>query len=236
MLDEDGYMTLHVQPKKRGSGQTSQLKSKEYTMNFIPYKTLLGLSGIINCILALTLITLIFLVSQGVLLKCQYGNSSRLTPQEEFGNLKVNSKVRRNISCKATDPYISRATRPTDFCSAEWVKYQEKYYWFSNELKNWSNSYKHCLGKKSQLLIIQDQLEMDFIQKYMMQPNYVWIGLHITTPKKSWTWVDGSPLDQKLFSIKGPAKENSCGAIKKHKLHSETCSSFFKWVCQYQDF
>uniref|UniRef100_G3UIX9 Killer cell lectin like receptor F1 n=1 Tax=Loxodonta africana TaxID=9785 RepID=G3UIX9_LOXAF len=77
-------------------------------------------------------------------------------------------------------------------CPSEWLKYQEKCYWFSNELKSWSDSYGYCSDRKSHLLIIQDQLEMAFIQKNLRQSNYVWIGLNVTSLKKTWTWVDGS--------------------------------------------
>ncbi|KAL2776866.1 killer cell lectin-like receptor subfamily F member 1 isoform KLRF1-s [Daubentonia madagascariensis] len=181
MQDEERYMTLNVQLKKRSSIQTSQLTFKDSSAVLHWYKILLGISGAVNGILALTLISLILLV----------------------------------------------------LCPSEWLKYQGKCYWFSTEMKTWSDSYVYCLGRKSHLLIIQDQPEMAFIQKNLRQSNYVWIGLNFTSMKRTWTWVDGSPLDPKIFFIKGPAKENSCAATKESKIYSETCSSVFKWICQY---
>ncbi|XP_017400879.1 killer cell lectin-like receptor subfamily F member 1 [Cebus imitator] len=118
-------------------------------------------------------------------------------------------------------------------CPSEWLKYQGKCYWFSNEMKSWSDSYVYCLERKSHLLIIQDQLEMAFIQKNLRQSNHVWIGLNFTSLKMTWTWVDGSPVDPEIFFIKGPAKENRCAAIRASNIYSETCSSVFKWICQY---
>ncbi|KAF6119334.1 killer cell lectin like receptor F1 [Phyllostomus discolor] len=117
-------------------------------------------------------------------------------------------------------------------CPSEWLKYQEKCYWFSNELKSWRDSYRYCLGRKSHLLIIQDQLEMAFIQKNLKQSNYVWIGLNFMAQKRMWNWVDGSPLASEIISIQGAAMENSCAAIKGNKIYSETCSGVFKWICQ----
>ncbi|XP_062932437.1 killer cell lectin-like receptor subfamily F member 1 isoform X2 [Cynocephalus volans] len=181
MQDEERYMTLNVQSRKRSSIQTSQLPFEDCSVTLHWYKILLGISGTVNGVLALTLICLILLV----------------------------------------------------LCPLEWLRYQEKCYWFSDEMKNWSDSYMYCLGRKSHLLIIQDQLEMAFIQKNLRQSNYVWIGLNFTSLKKKWTWVDGSTLDPKIFFIKGPAKENSCAATKENKVYSETCSSVFKWICQY---
>ncbi|XP_011808519.1 PREDICTED: killer cell lectin-like receptor subfamily F member 1 isoform X2 [Colobus angolensis palliatus] len=181
MQDEERYMTLNVQSKKRSSTQTAQLTFKDYSVVLHWYKILLGISGTMNGILALTLISLILLV----------------------------------------------------LCQSEWLKYQGKCYWFSNEMKSWNDSYVYCLERKSHLLIIQDELEMAFIKKNLRQSNYVWMGLNFTSLKMTWTWVDGSPLDPKIFFIKGPAKENSCAAIKESKIYSETCSSVFKWICQY---
>lgn len=45
-------------------------------------------------------------------------------------------------------------------CQSEWLQYQGKCYWFSNEMKSWNDSYVYCLERKSHLLIIQDELEM----------------------------------------------------------------------------
>ncbi|XP_046921739.1 killer cell lectin-like receptor subfamily F member 1 isoform X3 [Lynx rufus] len=181
MQDEERYMTLNLQWKKRSSIETSQLKFKDSSVMLPWSKILLGISGTINGILVLTLISL-----------CLLG-----------------------------------------LCPSEWLKYHKKCYWFSNEMKSWSDSYRYCLGRKSHLPIIQDHIEMAFIQKNLKQSNYVWIGLNFTSLEKAWTWVDGSPLDSKTFVIKGPAKENSCAATKENKIYSETCSSVFKWICQY---
>ncbi|KAF5912448.1 hypothetical protein HPG69_004118 [Diceros bicornis minor] len=202
MQDEERYMTLNVQANKRNSNQTSQLKFKGCSVMLHRYKILLGISGTVNGILVLTLISLTVLVSQGVLLKCQKGNNSNITQHDDIGNLNMNSDTRGNISNKDAGRCVSRAADHTGLCPSEWFKYQEKCYWFSNEMKSWSDSYGYCLGRRSHLLIIQDPLEMN--KSRILQ-----------------------------FFIKGPAKENSCAAVKENKIYSETCSSVFKWICQY---
>ncbi|KAL2776867.1 killer cell lectin-like receptor subfamily F member 1 isoform KLRF1-s3 [Daubentonia madagascariensis] len=63
MQDEERYMTLNVQLKKRSSIQTSQLTFKDSSAVLHWYKILLGISGAVNGILALTLISLILLDS-----------------------------------------------------------------------------------------------------------------------------------------------------------------------------
>uniref|UniRef100_A0A2I3GK11 Killer cell lectin like receptor F1 n=1 Tax=Nomascus leucogenys TaxID=61853 RepID=A0A2I3GK11_NOMLE len=113
MQDEERYMTLNVQSKKRSSAQTSQLTFKDYSVMLHWYKILLGISGTVNGILALTLVSLILLVSQGVLLKCQKGSYSNTTEYEDIGDLKVNNGTRRNISNK--DLCVSRSADQTGF-------------------------------------------------------------------------------------------------------------------------
>ncbi|XP_054446925.1 killer cell lectin-like receptor subfamily F member 1 [Pteronotus mesoamericanus] len=231
MLNEERYMTLNMQLKKRSFTQTSELTYKDCSVMLHWYKILLGISGTVNGILVLTFISLALLVSQGVLLKCPKGNNSNNT-QDDIRNLKMNSDTRGNISNIDVDRCVSSATDHRGLCPSEWLKYQGKCYWFSNELKSWPDSYGYCLGRKSNLLIIHNQLEMAFIQKNLKQSNYVWIGLNFTTEKRTWNWADGSPLASKIVFIKGTTREDSCAAIKGSKIYSETCSSVFKWICQ----
>ncbi|XP_036924278.1 killer cell lectin-like receptor subfamily F member 1 [Sturnira hondurensis] len=230
-MQDERYMTLNMHLKRRISTPSSELTYKDYSMMLHWYKILLGISGTVNGILVLTFISLALLVSQGVLLSCQKGNNSNNT-QEDVGKLTMNDDARGNVSSADVGRCVSRAADCGGSCPSEWLKYQEKCYWFSNELKSWRDSYGYCLGRNSHLLIIQDQLEMAFIQKNLKQSNYVWIGLNFTAQKRTWNWVDGSPVASEIVLIQGTAMENSCAAIKGSKIYSETCSSVFKWICQ----
>ncbi|XP_069347052.1 killer cell lectin-like receptor subfamily F member 2 isoform X3 [Eulemur rufifrons] len=63
MQDEERYMTLNVQSRKKSSIQASKLTFKDSSAVLHRYKILLGISGAVNGILALTLISLIMLGS-----------------------------------------------------------------------------------------------------------------------------------------------------------------------------
>ncbi|XP_074872899.1 killer cell lectin-like receptor subfamily B member 1A [Carettochelys insculpta] len=117
-------------------------------------------------------------------------------------------------------------------CPRHWVSYRDKCYWLSQEIKRWSTSHADCLQRRAQLMVIQDLEEMEFIQNIMQVPNQVWIGLNVTSPGRKWTWVDGSPLNQTLFPVRGLADERSCATVKKSELHSEICNTDLKWICQ----
>ncbi|XP_065272024.1 killer cell lectin-like receptor subfamily B member 1B allele C [Emys orbicularis] len=117
-------------------------------------------------------------------------------------------------------------------CPMDWLSGRGKCYWFSKDSKNWKESCADCSAKSSRKLVIQDQEEMEFIQNVTQGKYHVWLGLSVTSAEKNWTWVDSSMLDQTLFPVTGPADMNSCGVIKGNRIHSETCSAEFKWICQ----
>ncbi|XP_026516678.1 killer cell lectin-like receptor subfamily F member 1 [Terrapene carolina triunguis] len=117
-------------------------------------------------------------------------------------------------------------------CPRHWAPYRDKCYWFSEENEYWSRGRDDCSWRGSHLLVIQDQEELEFTQNLTGNQNPVWIGLNITSQRKNWTWVDGSPLNQTLFTVSGPAEENSCAAVKKNQIKSEICNTHYKWICQ----
>nr|XP_025044458.1 killer cell lectin-like receptor subfamily F member 1 [Pelodiscus sinensis] len=117
-------------------------------------------------------------------------------------------------------------------CPRHWVPHRDKCYWLSDGSKYWSRGRDDCSRKRSRLLVIQDWKEMAFIQNIRRDQNPVWIGLNITSPGSNWTWVDGSLLNQTLFTVSGPAEENSCAAIENNQIQSEICNTDFKWICQ----
>uniref|UniRef100_A0A8C3SGU7 C-type lectin domain-containing protein n=1 Tax=Chelydra serpentina TaxID=8475 RepID=A0A8C3SGU7_CHESE len=117
-------------------------------------------------------------------------------------------------------------------CPMDWLSHRGKCYWFSKDSKSWNESRADCSEKSSRKLVIQDREELEFIQNCTQGKYHVWLGLSFTSPEKNWTWVDSSMLDQTLFPVTGPADVNSCGVIKGNRIHSETCSAEFKWICQ----
>uniref|UniRef100_K7FZ74 C-type lectin domain-containing protein n=1 Tax=Pelodiscus sinensis TaxID=13735 RepID=K7FZ74_PELSI len=120
-------------------------------------------------------------------------------------------------------------------CPMHWKPHRDKCYWLSDGSTYWSRSRDDCTQRRSHLLVIQDQEEMVFIQNIIGDQNPVWFGLNITSPRKNWTWVDGSPLNQTLFMVLGPAENNSCAALKKNRIQPEICNTDLKWICQKED-
>uniref|UniRef100_A0A8C3XNL0 C-type lectin domain-containing protein n=1 Tax=Chelydra serpentina TaxID=8475 RepID=A0A8C3XNL0_CHESE len=119
-----------------------------------------------------------------------------------------------------------------ELCPKDWLLYGDKCYWFSKAIKGWEQSRDDCLMKRAQLLVMDDREELTFIQNITQDQHQVWIGLNVTSPGRTWTWQDGSPLNQTLFPVLDPAQENNCASVKKNKIHSEICQTDLKWICQ----
>ncbi|CAM4657352.1 unnamed protein product [Caretta caretta] len=117
-------------------------------------------------------------------------------------------------------------------CPRHWVPHRDRCYRLSEENQYWSRGRDDCARRGSHLLVIQDQEELEFIQNIIPDQSQVWIGLNITSPGRTWTWVDGSPFNQTPFLVSGPAEENSCAAIQKNRIQSEICNTDCKWICQ----
>ncbi|XP_039373264.1 killer cell lectin-like receptor subfamily B member 1B allele C isoform X3 [Mauremys reevesii] len=133
---------------------------------------------------------------------------------------------------------LSNATEGSKckLCPRDWLLHRRKCYWVSKEVKYWKKSFEDCTVKRSQMLVIQDQDEMDFIRNVTKAVNHIWIGLNVTSPEKNWMWVDGSLVNQTLFPVTGLAEQNSCGVMKGEQIRSEICGAEFKWVCQKEAF
>uniref|UniRef100_A0A8C0J307 C-type lectin domain-containing protein n=1 Tax=Chelonoidis abingdonii TaxID=106734 RepID=A0A8C0J307_CHEAB len=145
-------------------------------------------------------------------------------------NLHLISKL--SLSSSITLYISARPRARCKLCPMDWLSHRGKCYWFSKDSKNWTESRADCSAKSSRKLVIQDQEEMEFIQNVTRGKYHVWLGLSVTSAEKNWTWVDNSVLDQTLFPVTGPTDVNSCGVIKGNRIHSETCSAEFKWICQ----
>ncbi|XP_032643810.1 killer cell lectin-like receptor subfamily B member 1B allele C [Chelonoidis abingdonii] len=133
---------------------------------------------------------------------------------------------------------LSNSTEGSEckLCPRDWLLHRRKCYWVSKEVKYWKKSFEDCTMKTSQMLVIQDQDEMDFIRNVTKGVNHIWIGLNVTSPERNWMWVDGSLVNQTLFPVTGLAEQNSCGVMKGEQIRSEICGGEFKWVCQKEAF
>ncbi|KAM5254734.1 killer cell lectin-like receptor subfamily F member 1 isoform 2-T2 [Hipposideros larvatus] len=119
-----------------------------------------------------------------------------------------------------------------NLCRNDWVQMKEKFYKFFETFKSWLESQKSCSIMKSQLLMIQDEAELDFVQNRIQDGVYYWIALNITHPRKTWAWLDGTPLNPQLFHVRGQVEDHACAVITKTGVFAEKCHGQSYWICQ----
>ncbi|XP_009462441.1 PREDICTED: C-type lectin domain family 2 member B-like [Nipponia nippon] len=118
-------------------------------------------------------------------------------------------------------------------CPQDWQLHGEKCYRLSKEKGNWSQGKKGCENQESQLVVLCDKKEKEYIKNITgggTQP--VWIGLSF---RKKWTWVDNTPLNTKMFD---PLQEvaEGCITLKDKVVEVDTCDTEHEWVCQKEPF
>ncbi|XP_048343246.1 killer cell lectin-like receptor subfamily B member 1B allele A [Sphaerodactylus townsendi] len=137
----------------------------------------------------------------------------------------------RQFLCKPLDNTITEKSS-CGVCPQNWSLHENKCYWISKERQTWNKSKEDCTVKHSQLLVIQNQEEVAFIQSIAEGAQLLWIGLKATFPERKWTWLDGSPFNDKLFQELGPVEENFCGRLNGNQIISEECNTITTWVCE----
>ncbi|XP_074826981.1 killer cell lectin-like receptor subfamily F member 1 [Natator depressus] len=235
MEDDEGYTVLNLRPKRGNSASPSPAGRQESPMSARCYKIALGVLGAF-CIIQMLVIALGAWVCQG---PCPKGNPAESDGviQRTGGGRECNASLEDlffRLKQSLCDPaqISSAGGSGCKFCPREWVLHRDKCYWLSNEIKTWSKSRDDCSKKGSQMLVIQDREQMDYLQSLVPAGQSVWIGLTFNSSQRKWTWADGAPVREELVPGLSQAEANSCGQLGKTKIESEICSSELKWLCQ----
>ncbi|XP_067421841.1 killer cell lectin-like receptor subfamily F member 1 [Emydura macquarii macquarii] len=232
MEDEEGYAVLNRQPKQRQPGRPSAAGdhgSHRYP-RWIWVALGLGGAGILvplGAVIALA----VWGRTRGALNTSEKNETGIVNSTECSSCLEDFRSRLKPVLCEPHHGSLAEGSG-CKLCPRDWQLHGDKCYWLSKEHKDWPQSREDCSWKSSRMLVIQNQEEMDFIQDVTRGANQVWTGLKVTPLGRTWTWVDGSPLDQTLFQVLGSAEGSSCGTLKGSRIHSETCDGEFKWICQ----
>ncbi|XP_035263218.1 CD209 antigen-like protein C [Anguilla anguilla] len=79
-------------------------------------------------------------------------------------------------------------------CLQGWAQFSSKCYYFSNEMKNWTDSHSDCIKWGADLVIIESNAEKCFINEQIK--NITWIGLSYSVDNGNWLWVNGTSLQK----------------------------------------
>ncbi|XP_074925898.1 killer cell lectin-like receptor subfamily F member 1 [Chelonoidis abingdonii] len=119
-------------------------------------------------------------------------------------------------------------------CPTGWMLHRGRCYYFSEQSGIWDASMRNCSGRKSQLLVVEDEAEMAFIAT-RTEKKYFWIGLNFQEKEGRWMWLGDSQLEGhrlSLVMVNGTGDGKNCSAFNKEKLHPEKCPNLHRWICK----
>ncbi|XP_078525653.1 asialoglycoprotein receptor 2-like [Lissotriton helveticus] len=150
-------------------------------------------------LIVLLLVILILLAGLCVLITLYFQASSRVPELEkQMAQLERNhTKVLKYIGCKnRTDQNCSELFYRA--CPTDWLPYNGKCYFFSQNTLTWDGSRSKCLTSQADLVIINDRMEQIFIGN-TTKTEVHWIGLTDKDQEDAWKWVNGLNLQTKEF-------------------------------------
>uniref|UniRef100_A0A8C6TDI1 C-type lectin domain-containing protein n=1 Tax=Neogobius melanostomus TaxID=47308 RepID=A0A8C6TDI1_9GOBI len=103
-------------------------------------------------------------------------------------------------------------------CPLQWESVESSCFYFSRASLNWHDARDWCHAHQSQLLILTDDKDWDYMRSHVGHTFY-WVGL--TDEGGKWEWVNGTP-----YTIDHCAHIHLDGRL--NDLH---CSERLRFIC-----
>ncbi|XP_069834987.1 killer cell lectin-like receptor subfamily B member 1C isoform X2 [Dendropsophus ebraccatus] len=116
-------------------------------------------------------------------------------------------------------------------CPPDWLLHGDQCYYFSDVTeRTWEPSRDQCKMMGSDLLVIKDKEQQEFIERTLSQraDDTYWIGLH--HDGDGWRWVDGEQYTSSLIQIK-TSSPGSCISVTRSSYYTTKCYSNNRWIC-----
>uniref|UniRef100_A0A8C1GWV5 C-type lectin domain-containing protein n=1 Tax=Cyprinus carpio TaxID=7962 RepID=A0A8C1GWV5_CYPCA len=111
-----------------------------------------------------------------------------------------------------------------------WMCHQSSLYFFSSEMKNWTESRRYCRERGA-----SDHHQQQRGRSEFMGLVSVWIGLSDSDEEGRWKWVDGSTLTSGFWTSGEPNSymglEEDC-VVASYGWNDCPCNEAFRWICE----
>ncbi|XP_063178884.1 killer cell lectin-like receptor subfamily F member 1 isoform X1 [Chroicocephalus ridibundus] len=226
------YAELRVKPKPEGSSrsETSASGCRHGRSAWFYVVLVLG-------VLVLVLLGVIAALAKPFL-KDRAGKSESLSQYglNSTGNHSPSEKTVSGVLLKWLMEELCEDGQGTtcELCPPGWQLHRGRCYYFSEEAVSWDDSQRNCLAKKSQLLEIEDEIEMEFIDSKEKDTKYIWIGLKTQDIKKEWSSAeDPGVKENSRIAVKRIETDKNCAVYRrKHMIQADNCQTLKKWICK----
>lgn len=120
-------------------------------------------------------------------------------------------------------------------CPPSWEKKGKKCYFFSeiHEKKDWNASRKECTDMNSDLVIIDNKEELDYLTS-RSRSHYYLLGLTYSKSEKKWKWINNVEHSTDMFTIGGDLTDYFCTVVGHGKVETASCggSSTTQNMCE----
>ncbi|KAJ7335458.1 hypothetical protein JRQ81_013399 [Phrynocephalus forsythii] len=138
---------------------------------------------------------------------------------------------------EATTTFPAASTRKAKIPSkpASWEGFAGNDYWFSEDVDSWLKSRMKCQEWNSDLVIITDRQELEFVSNKTRTADY-FIGLTYSEADDRrldrWLWNDQQELERSLFPMGAYVKGKECATIRGGKGKPASCYQKHHWICE----
>ncbi|CAM5078493.1 unnamed protein product [Natator depressus] len=155
----------------------------------------------------------------------------------------LNSTTEGNITVVQTTPglpktqpdsgTITTTARDRTAKPLQWEGHRGNYYLFSKAKGVWSSSRTECDEQSSDLVVISDRKELEFLRNKTRDADY-FIGLTYSEMERRWYWIDKTELTRGLFTLKPKTLdyENDCAVIRAGEVSPASCHQLNHWICE----
>ncbi|XP_032914880.1 killer cell lectin-like receptor subfamily F member 1 isoform X2 [Catharus ustulatus] len=223
------YAELHVKPQPQGNSRAETSASGCRHRSSAWFYVALVLAVLVLILLG------IVVIQAKLVLKGRAGESESL-PQYGLNSTSSDISSERTIPAALLKWLMEelcedgQGTR-CELCPPGWQLHRGRCYFFSEETRSWEDSQKNCLARKSQLLVIEDEIEMEFIDNKDKDTKYIWIGSE--DMKKTRSSVEDHRIKEKRTALKSIEAEKNCAVYRrKNVIQADNCQTLKEWICK----